>query len=152
MNQAQNTEPTSDYIPFLKLTARDLMTPVEGTVAEDMTLSEIIKRLVDGAAEYLVAVDGRGHAAGVIGTRQIARAQRLAPRIADDVHARELDFAPWLTLSPADDLPTCAGTLVERDLDAAPVLDPDGRVLGVVTARSILEAAADELPPPSWMG
>lgn len=45
--------------------------------------------------------------------------------------------------------------MTERGLDAVPVLDADERVLGVVTARSIIEAAAGELPPwnsawPDW--
>lgn len=151
MTQAQKTETTTEYIPFLNLTARDVMTPVGATVAEDATLDEIAALLSAGSAEYLLVVDGRDRGTGVIGTRQVARAHRLAPRTSGDIRARELDFAPWVPLTPADDLPTCAGRLVERDLDAVPVLDPDGRVLGLVTARSILEAAADELPPPNWL-
>jgi CBS-domain-containing membrane protein len=67
---------------------------------------------------------------------------------------RELGGSARVALSPRDDLPTCAQALVDHDLDAIPVIDEDKRVLGLVTAHSLVRAAADVPPPwhPTWRG
>ena len=69
-----------------------------------------------------------------------------------EIPVRDLGCAPWIMLSPDDDLRTCAQMLVEHDLDAIPVLDADRRILGLVTVRAATRAAADaaEHEHPCW--
>lgn len=61
---------------------------------------------------------------------------------------RHATIVPSVALSPSDSIQTCAQTLVDRNLDALPVLDGVTRhVLGVVSLRDIARAVAD-VPPP----
>jgi hypothetical protein len=61
---------------------------------------------------------------------------------------RHATIAPGVALSPSDSIQTCARTLVDRNLDALPVLDDVTRhILGAVSLRDIARAAAD-VPPP----
>ena len=124
-------------------TARDLMSPVDNVIGEDATLSEVVRRFLDGPGRYLVVLDREGRCAGVIGPRHVAQAHRFDLRGDEEIRVGELGCAPWIALSPVDDVRTCAQMLVEYDLDAIPVLDGDQRILGLVTAHDIARAAAD---------
>ena len=130
----------------------DLMNPVDNVIGEDTTLSEVVRRFLDGPGRHLIVLDGDGRCAGVIGPRHVAQAHRLDPRRDEEIPVSELGRAPWIALSPVDSLRTCAQMLVEYDLDAVPVLDGDQRVLGIVTSHDIARAAADvpERKHPRW--
>ena len=124
-------------------TARDLMSPVDSVIIEEATLGEVVRRFLDGRGRHLVVLDHEGRCAGVIGPRHIAQAHRFDPRGDEEIRVSELGCAPWIALSPLDDLQACARMLVEYDLDAIPVLDGDQRILGLVTVHDIARAAAD---------
>jgi CBS domain-containing protein len=128
------------------------MSPVDNVIGEDATLREVVRRFLDGPGRHLVVLDREGRCAGVIGPRHVAQAHRFDLRSDDEIRVSELGCAPWIVLSPLDDVRTCAQMLVEYDLDAIPVLDGDQRILGLVTAHDIARAAAD-LPVhrhPAW--
>lgn len=125
------------------LTARDLMSQVDNVIRDDATLGDVVRRFLEGPGRHLVVLDRDGRCAGVIGPRHVAQAHRFELRADEEIPVSELNCAPWIALSPLDDVPTCARTLVEYDLDAIPVLDGDQRILGLVTAHDIVRALAD---------
>jgi CBS domain-containing protein len=59
--------------------------------------------------------------------------------------ARDLMQTRVVTLSPDAPLHSVQRVFVEEGIHGAPVVDQEGRVLGVVTSMDILRAAADEL-------
>ena len=125
------------------LTARELMSPVHETIDADATLQEVIDRFTAGVSRHLVVLDRDGRCLGVVGPRHINQAHHFDGRRDPEIPVRDLGCAPWIMLSPGDDLRTCAQMLVEHDLDAIPVLDDDRRILGLVTAYDVTRAAAD---------
>jgi len=129
------------------LTARDLMSPVCGTLGAGASLREVVERFLTGPSRHLIVVDDDGRCLGVLGPRHVAQAHRFDIRGDGEIPVEDLGYAPWIALDPDDDVRTCAQALVEYDLDAIPVLDPERRVLGLVTAHDIARATAN-LPEP----
>jgi len=138
---------------FAEPTARDLMGPVDNVIGEDATLREVVRRFLDGPGAHLIVLDRDGRCTGVVGPRHVAQAHRLDLRRDEEITVSELGCASWIALSPLDTLQTCAQMLVEYDLDAIPVLDGDQRVLGIITARDVVRAAADAAvhAHPRWL-
>ena len=123
--------------------AQDFMGEPGGTIHVGASLREVIDRFLTGPSRHLIVVVGGGRWLGVLGPRHVAQAHRFGPRRDPEASIEDLGCVPSIALRPEDDPHTCARMLVERDLDAIPVLDPDRRVLGVVTAHDIARAAAD---------
>lgn len=137
------TQTVESFAGLDTLTARDLMSPVCGTVQAGASLREVVERFLTGPSRHLIVVDDDGRCLGVLGPRHVAQAHRFDLRADSKIPVEDLGYAPWIALEPDDDLRTCAQMLVEHDLDAIPVLDAERRVLGLVTARDIARAAAN---------
>lgn len=137
------TTTTAPFATLAALTARDLMGPVDQTIDADATLQEVIDRFRAGVSRHLVVLDQDGCCLGVLAPRHINQAHHFDLRRDPEIPVRDLGCAPWIALSPDDDLRTCAQTLVEHGLDAIPVLDADRRILGLVTAHDVTRATAD---------
>jgi CBS domain-containing protein len=149
MTQTVETKVAADAeaAALAALTARDLMSPVRGTIRASASLREVVDRFLSGPSRHLIVVDDEGRCLGVLGPRHVAQAHRFDMRGEREIPVEDLGYAPWIALDPEDDLRTCARALVEHDLDAIPVLGPDRRVLGLVTAHDIARAAADLAAP-----
>jgi CBS domain-containing protein len=101
-----------------------------GEVAERMTLQNV------GA----VAVTDSGRLIGILTERDLLKA--MAAR----VHSSEARVRQWMT---ADPITTTAGTdaeeaarvMLARGFRHLPVLDDDGRVIGIVSLRRVVGAA-----------
>jgi CIC family chloride channel protein len=124
-------------------TAAAMMSPPCAVVHCDTSVWEVIERFLTGPARHVVVIDAAGRYAGIIGTRHLAALWPLDSKQLKSTPVESLGCAAWIALHPDDDLRTCAQALTEHRLDAAPVLDDDGRVIGVVTARDITRAVAD---------
>ena len=124
-------------------TARAMMSAPGGIVHTDTSVWEVVERFLTGPARHVVVVDAAGCYVGVIGTRHLAGLWPLDSKRLKSMPVESLGCAAWIALRADDDLRTCAQVLTEHDLDAVPVLDDDGRVLGVVTARDVTRVVAD---------
>ena len=142
------TTTLTSFAELKSLTARDLMGDAGQMIRTGACVAEVMDRFLTGPSRHLVVIGDDGRCVGVIGPRHLAQARRYDPKLdASRTPIEVLDYAPWISLSPDDDLRTCARMLVEHSLDAVPVLDEDHRVLGVVTAHAIARAAADIADP-----
>jgi len=138
------TNATGNSLAILESrTASTLMSAPAGIVRSDASAWEAVERFLTGPARHVVVVDRAGQYVGVIGTRHLAGLWPLDLKQLKATPVESLGCAAWIALRPHDDLRTCARTLTEYQLDAAPVLDEDSRVVGIVTARDITRAVAD---------
>ena len=60
------------------------------------------------------------------------------------VTARNIMETQVVTLSPNDPLPSVFRLFFEEEIHGAPVVDDEGRVLGIVTSLDLLRTAVDE--------
>jgi len=58
--------------------------------------------------------------------------------------ARDIMETQVITLSPSDPLSNVHRLFCDEEIHGAPVVDDDGRVLGIITSMDLLRAASDE--------
>jgi len=117
----------------------DVMRPDFIEVAPEDTLGEVAERMTlknVGA----VAVKDSGRLIGILTERDLLKA--MAAR----VHSSEARVRQWMTVDPittsADtDVDDAARVMLEHGFRHLPVLDDDGRVIGIVSLRRVVSAA-----------
>ncbi|MDP2181032.1 MAG: CBS domain-containing protein [Actinomycetota bacterium] len=127
---------------YKEKTAGGIMTPEVTTVAEEMTVQQVIEFLRGEAAEhesiyYIYVVEGDRHLAGVISLRDLIMSSPET-RV-EDILSRDV-----ITVDADDDQELVAETMSKYDLLALPVLDETGKLLGIVTVDDALEVLEEE--------
>ncbi|WP_125616487.1 magnesium transporter MgtE N-terminal domain-containing protein [Specibacter cremeus] len=114
-----------------------LQFPPDTTLALALTAVQHAGNLQPEALSVLFSVDPEGRLVGALGLAQALQ----APETTLLVHACEPEpvFA-----APQDDIVDVTTRMADFNLLVLPVLDPDGRILGVVTVDDALEAAIPE--------
>jgi CBS domain-containing protein len=104
------------------------------------------ERLRGADNRHLVVVDSHLHPVGVLEDRDIALRWPPGPFDAHRIPLQRLlrgRSRPRVHIE--DDLATVARTMVAAQADAVPVVDDEGRVVGLVTARHCVELIASRL-------
>jgi len=120
------------------MTTEFLSVPTTWTVEEAL---QLIRR-VGGAKETVYAVYVVDPASGalrhVVSLRELMLSER-SKHVVEVASARKV-----LTVSPRTDREDVARLISKYDLLAVPVVDPDGRVLGIVTVDDVIDALVAE--------
>ena len=130
---------------YKEKTAGGIMTPEVTTVAEDMTVQQVIDHVRAESAEhesiyYVYVVEGDQRLVGAVSLRDLllASPETLIAELAErDLFVAHVD----------DDQEDVAEQMSKYDLLAIPVTDENGKLLGIVTvddALDVLEEEADE--------
>jgi Mg/Co/Ni transporter MgtE len=118
-------------------TAGGLMSPDFIALPEAATVSQALDELrrteLPEETVTTILVTGEGHRlTGLISVVMLLKQQPSAPLAA-------VKSETPLTLAPDDDLTEIAMRMADYDLTVAPVVDGEGRVLGIVTVDDLLE-------------
>ncbi|MEU8691446.1 CBS domain-containing protein [Streptomyces sp. NPDC048665] len=120
---------------------RSLMDPAPYSVSEDETLTMAWEVLERSGQRALPVVRADGCCAGVLDRAELAVACAGAAlprrRVRDLVHPRRT-----VRLHPDEALSHAAAVMTEEDTDALPVTDRRGQLVGLLTARDYVAAAA----------
>ncbi|MET8453951.1 CBS domain-containing protein [Streptomyces sp. NPDC005209] len=126
-----------------RLSVGALMDEAPYSISDDETLLmawEVVER---SGQRHLPVVRQDGCCAGVLDRAELAvacaaAATTLSPRTVHDlVHARRT-----VQVHPEDSVLRAAAVMTEEQLDALPVTDPHGRLVGLLTARDYVVAVA----------
>lgn len=117
----------------------DLMSRPVLTVEVGESLWDAWQLLFVSGLRHLVVLDGDGTSLGVLSDRSIlaevpATADHLSRRRVGDV----LAMVPLVSVLPDDEPLTAARVMVGNTVEAVPVLDDAGRLLGIVTESDIV--------------
>lgn len=117
----------------------DLMSRPVLTVEVGESLWDAWQLLFVSGLRHLVVLDGDGSSLGVLSDRSIlaevpATADHLSRRRVGDV----LAMVPLVSVLPDDEPLTAARVMVSNAVEAVPVLDHAGRLLGIVTESDIV--------------
>jgi CBS domain-containing protein len=102
----------------------------------------------EAGIRHLPIVDGSGLLVGVVSQRDVARARdvirtaegrRQQLRLGDIMRTEALKVTPELPAHEA------AAMMIEHKIGMLPVVEPDGRVVGIVTETDFLEVAREAL-------
>lgn len=109
------------------------------TVDVDESLWDAWQLLFVSGLRHLVVVDADGATLGVISDRNIlaevpATAQHLGSRHVRDI----MPMASLVAVSPTDDPMAAARAMAAGAIEAVPVLERDGHLVGIVTESDII--------------
>lgn len=126
------------------LQVRDIMSNPVLTVEMDETLWDAWQLLFVSGLRHLVVIDKKGTSVGVLSDRNIlaevpATAEHLSARLVSDVLAR----VPVATISPDADPREAAVLMTQALTEAVPVLEADGRLVGIVTESDLVRWLGD---------
>ena len=141
--------------------ARDVMTSPPITVTADARVSDIAALLIERRISAVPVVDGDGRIAGIVSEGDLLRraesaTERQRPQWLEllldsnirsaefikvhGVHARDVMSRDVVTVGPDTDLAEIATLLERHRIKRVPVVERDGRVVGIVSRANLLHA------------
>lgn len=115
------------------------------SVSVDATTEQAIKTMLDRRVGAVAVVDENQRVAGIFTERDVLRRLSLSERKPGETLVREVMTTPvemaTLDTSPSEAL----ATMVERHYRHLPIVDDDGRLLGMLSIRNVLQARIDTL-------
>ena len=117
----------------------DVMSRPVLTVEEGETLWDAWQLLFVSGLRHLVVLDANGASLGVLSDRSIlaevpATSEHLSARRVRDV----LAMVPLVSVEPGDSPLTAARVMATNSVEAVPVIDGAGRIVGIVTESDIV--------------
>jgi CBS domain-containing protein len=115
------------------------------TVSLLATVEEAVQTMIDRTVGAVAVVDERGVVAGMFTERDVLAKFALSGRDPQNTPVREL-MSPIVEMATEETTPSEAlAVMLERHYRHMPIVDENGKVLGVCSIRNILEARVDSL-------
>ncbi len=136
-----------DYLrlsQFEEGTAGAVMTTEVAKLSESLTVRKALEELGRVADEvetiyYLYVVDDDDHLRGIVSARQLLSSFKNLDTRLGDIMDRSV-----VTVGPLDDQEDVADKVARLDLLAIPVVDPQNRMLGIITHDDVIDVVRDE--------
>ena len=115
------------------------------TVSVLATVEDAIRTMMDKDVGACAVTDEHGIVAGMFTERDILSKFALSGREARDTPVREL-MSPMVEMATEETTPSEAlQVMIERHYRHMPIVDEQGKVLGICSIRNILQARIDDL-------
>lgn len=125
-------------------TAGAMMTSEVAKLAESLTVKQALDELSREAEDfetiyYLYVVDNDDHLRGIVSARQLVSAMRHP-----ETQLGELMESDVVSVGVDEDQEEVANRVAQMDLLAIPVVDPEYRMLGIITHDDVIDVVKDE--------
>jgi CBS domain-containing protein len=127
------------------MTLLELCDAEPATVLLQSSVAEAIRTMLNRHVGAVAIVDGERRVAGIFTERDVLRKVSLSGRDPEKAPVCEMMTTPVELATLATGLGEAMSTMVERHYRHLPVVDDDGRLLGIVSIRHILQARIDDL-------
>eukprot|EP00550_Attheya_septentrionalis_P001970 CAMPEP_0198287938 /NCGR_PEP_ID=MMETSP1449-20131203/6602_1 /TAXON_ID=420275 /ORGANISM="Attheya septentrionalis, Strain CCMP2084" /LENGTH=198 /DNA_ID=CAMNT_0043986009 /DNA_START=55 /DNA_END=651 /DNA_ORIENTATION=+ len=119
---------------------------IDFTIAEDATVYDAVQRFSAYDIGALVTTDTDGSIAGVVSERDYVTKIALLGKTSKDTKISEISTksANLITASPKDSIEICMGKMLSRDIRHLPLLDDDGKVVGMLSIKDLVKALVAE--------
>ena len=114
------------------------------SVSPDATVYEALQVLAEKDVGALVVLDDE-RLAGILSERDYARKVILHDRASADTRVAEIMTSEVRTVGPDESVEDCMGLMTSHHIRHLPVLDDDGRLLGVISIGDVVKAVIAEL-------
>lgn len=115
------------------------------SVAVDATAEQAIRTMLDRRVGAVAVVDDDKKVAGIFTERDVLRRVALSGRAPAEIAVREVMTTP-VEMATLDTTPGQAlATMIEYHYRHLPIVDDDGRLLGMLSIRDVLQARIDTL-------
>jgi CBS domain-containing protein len=117
------------------------------SIAPDATLADVVQKLVKNNCGSLVVCekDDCAHMLGIITERDILRACAEHERPLDKLRVEEVMTRNLATCLPQDTVQDAMGIMTDRRIRHLPVVDVDGKLLGIVSIGDLVKHQHDQL-------
>ncbi len=139
----------------MRKTVRDVMTRSVVVVHDSTPFKELVRRMQEHRVSAVPVVDADGHVLGIVSEADLILKEdpyldgdahlfeRRRTRLEREKHAAAtagaLMTAPAVSIGPDASLAEAARVLTDRGIKRLPVVDDDGRVVGVVSRSDLLK-------------
>ncbi|MBZ5656748.1 MAG: CBS domain-containing protein [Acidobacteriia bacterium] len=114
-------------------------------VRVETTVEQAIRTMLDRHVGAVAVIDEDRRVAGVFTERDVLRRLSLSRRDPGATPVREVMTTPVEMATRATTPSEALATMVERHYRHLPIVDDDGRLLGMLSIRNVLEARIDTL-------
>jgi len=129
-------------------TVRDAMVPEPTTLAAGASAQEAGRCFADsGDVRAIFVTEDGGRLLGVVTRKTLVREVVAAGREPGEVALGEIAEPPNFTLAASSGLDDAFHALEERDLERVPVVEEDGRLVGVLSRAVVQRRLAEDEPP-----
>jgi CBS domain-containing protein len=111
----------------------------------EATIEFAIRTMLDRHVGAVVVIDENHRVAGIFTERDVLRKLALGEYDPRKVSVREIMTTPVEMATRATTAGEALATMVERHYRHLPIVDDDGRLLGMLSIRHVLEAKIDTL-------
>ncbi len=122
-----------------------LCDPEAAAVSVEATVADAIHKMLDYHVGAVGVVDQEGRVAGIFTERDVLRKFSLAGRDPQSTPVRELMTTPVEMATEETGPGEAMATMVERHFRHLPVVNNDGKLLGILSIRNLLEWRIDGL-------
>jgi CBS domain-containing protein len=123
----------------------EMCDPEAASVPVEATAERAIKTMLDRHVGAVAVIDENRRVAGIFTERDVLRRLSLGERDPGTVSIREVMTTPVEMATRAMTAAEALATMVERHYRHLPIVDEDGRLLGMLSIRHVLEAKIDTL-------
>ncbi len=123
----------------------ELCDPVAAAVSLQATVAEAIRTMLDRHVGAVAIVDSEQRVAGIFTERDVLRKFSLSGRNPEVTLVRELMTTPVELATAETGSAEALVTMVERHFRHLPVVDNNGKLLGVLSIRNLLEWRIEDL-------
>lgn len=102
------------------------------TCTENEAIKAVAERIVTRSVNHIVVVDTQGKLNGIVTSWDITRAMAEGRNALADVVSRRV-----ITAKPDEPLETASKRMAQHNISALPVINGEGKVLGIVTAEDV---------------
>ncbi|MEZ4495120.1 MAG: chloride channel protein [Dehalococcoidia bacterium] len=120
--------------PFSQVQVGDVMTAPAITLPDEATIADARKQVLTGRHNAYPLVDAAGISRGIISRTDLINAGDAMGAV------RDIASADVVTIGRSDTVSRAMALLFDEDVEHLPVVDADGRVLGMCTRTDILRA------------
>jgi CBS domain-containing protein len=124
-------------------TIRELMTSNPSTIEPDKTVADAAKLMRDEDAGLIPIVEGQ-KLAGTITDRDIAIRVVAEGKDPQSSTVRDVMTSRLVTVDPEQDLDEALRLMAEHQVRRLPVVEEDGKIVGIVAQADIAKHASDE--------
>jgi CBS domain-containing protein len=122
---------------------QDVMTSPAFSCTPETTLVQAAQTMWDHDCGGLPALDSQGKPAGMITDRDICMGLARKNRFPGDVRVREVMSAHPFVCKAGDEIEAALVTMATRQVRRLPVVDSEGRLVGIVSVNDVAAWAAE---------
>lgn len=123
----------------------DMCDAEAASVPLDATAERAIRMMLDRHVGAVAVVDENQRVAGIFTERDVLQRLSLSERDPRTTSVREVMTTPVEMATRATTPGEALATMVERHYRHLPIVEDDGRLLGMLSIRNVLQARIDEL-------